>query len=316
MMRRLFHGLIYATVLGAAIVIGALSSLRVVSRSRGTVEVPNLYNRALEEALDLLADRDLELRKAESRHSAVIPQHHIISQDPLPGTTVRRGRPVRVVISKGQKYGTLPTVTGRTLRVGRILLRKDGFESGRISWMPYTAAENEIVAQAPPAGTPGVKGHPVDLLVSLGPRKRVYRMPTLLGHSIDESTQALNSLGLELSEVETRVNARLPQGQILQQEPEPGSRIVEGESVRLVMSTPTKVGRGAQVEFGAVVFRTSPGFFKRQVRIELIDENGSREVYRQMHLPAQEVLVPYSYRVPATVKVFQDDRLVLERVHE
>lgn len=316
MIRRIVQAIVYASVLTAAISIGALLSLRVATSARGTVEVPNLYNTSLEQALDQLAERDLELHKAESRYSAVIPQHHVISQDPLPGTTVRRGRPVRVVISKGQEYDNVPNVIGRTLRAGRIMLRKDGFQSGRISWVPHRSPENEIIAQAPPAGAPGVRNSKIDLLVSLGPRKRVYRMPKLTGRSIDETRNALNTLGLELGELDTRIDPTLPQGQVLEQKPEPGTRIVEGDEVSLVMSIPSEVGRAAQTNFGAVIFRTSPGFFKRQIRIELIDPLGSREIYRQMHLPASEVTVPYTYHVPATVKVYQDDRLVLERTHE
>lgn len=316
MMRRLIYGIIYSSALAAAVVVGALVSLRAVTHARGTVEVPNLYNTSLDEALDLLAARDLELRKAESRYSSVIPQHYIIRQDPLPNTVVRRGRAVLVVVSKGNQYVTAPTLVGRPLREGRIALRQQGLQTGRVAWIHHTQDANIIMAQSPEPGTATVQDGTVDLLVSLGPRHLVYRTPTLVGNSIDEATKVINALGLELGEVDTHVDPSLPQGMVLEQTPEPGARVTQGDTITLAMSIPTEVGRGAEDIFGALIFRTSPGFFKRQVRVEVIDNKGSREVYRQMHLPAEETVVPYVYRLPATIKVFQDDELVRERVYD
>jgi len=316
MTQRILRGVFYAPLLGAAIVFAGLVSLRVATHGRGTVEVPNLFNKSLNEALTILAEADLELRKADERYSDSIPESHILRQDPLPGTVVRRGRPVRVVVSKGHRFARVPNVTGRALRVGRIALVQDGFKSGHISWVHNQADENVILAQSPAAGGSAVRDSPVDLLVSLGPRKNAYRMPSLLGKRIDNVTTMLTVLGLEVGDVETTVNPALPQGQILAQDPVAGARIVEGDTVKLTMSVPTPVGREAEINFGVVVFRPSPGFFKRQIRVEVIDNQGAREVYRQMHFPAEEVMVPYQYRPPATVKVFQDNELVLERVHE
>ncbi len=313
---QLVRGVVYSTALGAAIVVGALLSLRLVTTGAGTVEVPNLYNTSLDEALDLLAERELELRKGESRYSPVIPRLHIISQDPLPDTVVRRGRPVVVVVSKGHQYVTVPNVTGRALRAGRIALRQQSLKSGRISWMHHDTDADVILAQSPGPTDPAVRDNAVDLLVSLGPRKRVYRVPNFVGNNIEDSTKVLNRLGLEIGEVETKVDPTLPQGQVLEQTPASGARILEGETVKLLMSIPTEVGRGAEDNFGALIFRSTPGFFKRQVRAEVIDNQGSREVYRQMHLPAEEIMVPFVYRAPATIRVYQDDVLVLERAYE
>lgn len=312
---RLVRGLIYSGVLMAAIVVGSLYSLRLVTQ-RGTVEVPNLYSMSLDEALDVLAERGLVLHKSESRFSPVIPSQHIISQDPLPDAVVRRGRPVLVVVSKGQQFVTVPNVEGRSLRAGRIALRQQGLTSGRISWMHHAAQANVVIAQVPEPGESGVREQPVDLLVSLGQRKRVYRIPNFIGHSIEETSKALNQLGLEIGEVDTRVEPQLPQGQVLSQAPEAGARIVEGDMVKITMSIPTKVGRGAEDIFGAIIYRTTPGFIKRQIRVEVIDNQGSREIYRQMHRPVDEIMLPFVYRPPATIRVYQDDELMLERAYE
>ena len=316
MIRRVFLTLVYASLLFAGLVGGGLYSVRFVTHRGGTVEVPNLYNKSLDEALDLLGENELELRKEESRYSALIPEHHIISQDPSPGTVVRQRRPVTVVVSRGHEYSGVPVVTGKPLRAGRILLRQEGFQSGHISWIHHASQENTVVAQTPRGGNAAVKDSTVDLLVSLGHRQKVYRLPDFTERSIDEVTKFVHDLGLDLGEVETRIDPDLPQGQVLEQEPVPGSRVREGDAIRLVMSIPAKLGQRASYHFAVVLYRTTPGFFKRQVRIEVIDNRGAQEIHRAMYYPAEVISIPYSYRAPATVKVYQDDVLMLERTHE
>jgi len=316
MIRRAIRILIYACLLSAGLVVGGLYSVGLVTHRGGTVEVPNLYNKTLDEALDLLGESQLELRKDESRYSALIPEHHIISQDPSPGTVVRRRRPVTVVVSRGNQYSPVPGVTGKSLRAGRILLRQGGFQSGHISWIHHGAEENTIVAQTPEGGDSAVRDSTVDLLVSLGARQKVYRLPDFTQRSIDEASKLVHDLGLDLGEVQTRINPDLPQGKVLEQDPKAGARVQEGDTIRFVMSVPAELGRRAVDHFAVVTYRATPGFFKRQVRIEIIDNSGAQEVHRAMHFPAEVISVPYAYRPPATVKVYEDDTLMLERTHE
>jgi beta-lactam-binding protein with PASTA domain len=62
-----------------------------------------------------------------------------------------------------------------------------------------------------------------------------FEMPLLLGLSEEQARSVLDSLGLILSEVETRFRFGRDQGLVVEQEPPASATIQEGASVRLVV---------------------------------------------------------------------------------
>ena len=61
------------------------------------VEVPDLIGKDVEYATDLLAEQHLKLKIVEQRLDETIPVDHILTQDPTPGTMVKKNHTIRIV---------------------------------------------------------------------------------------------------------------------------------------------------------------------------------------------------------------------------
>jgi serine/threonine-protein kinase len=69
-------------------------------------------------------------------------------------------------------------------------------------------------------------------------RTREVKVPTLIGRTVGDATQALNDLGLPLRVDENRrSDAKVPNGRIMQQDPAPGLPARRGRTVRVWVSS-------------------------------------------------------------------------------
>lgn len=100
----------------------------VVSLGPPPVEVPELRGLARERAEERLAERGLELRVGERRYDDGAPAGEILAQDAEPGTTLRRGETVTVVVSDGPQPVEVPNVRDEHVDDAVETLRSLGFE--------------------------------------------------------------------------------------------------------------------------------------------------------------------------------------------
>jgi hypothetical protein len=74
--------------------------------------------------LELLSGLDLNTKIGGLQYSGDIPANHIISQDPPAGSEVKKGRSVRIVISRGPASVQVPNLKGLSLDQAETLLVK------------------------------------------------------------------------------------------------------------------------------------------------------------------------------------------------
>ncbi len=290
-------------------------TLNVAIKRGEKVTVPNLVNRSVVEALDMLSEKGLELRKTGARNSAVIPRDYILSQDPIPGTVVKDGTPVSVVISLGSKVTAVPNLVGRSLREARIELSRAALQTGRLAKVHYAGAADVILAQSPLPNEEVVRETPVDLLVGLGPRPLEYRLPNLIGHPLEKANRLLDVMGLPIGDVTTKLDFAHPHGTILDQDPRPGSRVVQGSSVSLVMSTMRSEGEQEARKYGFLIFQVPYGFWSKSIRIDVSDPDGVRTIYNEVDVPGAPIRMLFGYTSQCTVNIYLDGKLETERIY-
>ena len=87
---------------------------------------------------------------------------HVLSQDPAPGTVLRRQRAVRVRVSDGQRDPVVPSVVGLAERTAEIVLaqeqRRDRQRAPNSQTASYPAGT--VIAQDPPASRRAGNGQP------------------------------------------------------------------------------------------------------------------------------------------------------------
>jgi serine/threonine-protein kinase len=317
--KNLFDTRMVKLVIGASVFLASaaffgLLSLDVVIKHGEKVTVPNVVNKSVVEALDMLSERGLELRKAGARNSSVVPEDYILSQDPLPGSVVKEGRPVSVVISLGSKISLVPDLAGKSLREARVDLNRAGLRAGRFSRVHHPEERDVVLAQSPQSNEYVDRETPVDMLLSLGPRPREYRTPDLIGLPLEKVSRVLEAMGVTVGDITTKIDLSHPQGTILDQDPRPGSPIAEGSSISLVMSTLHGEGQQAERKLGVFLYRVPYGFWSKSVRIEVVDPESSRTIYNEVDEPGANIKVVFGYTAQCTVKVYLDGKLETERI--
>jgi serine/threonine-protein kinase len=203
--------------------------------------LPDITNLSLKEAEEILQKRDLSLKILAEEYNPSKPPGIILSQSPNPQTKVKKGRIVKVVVSKGEKIVQVPNLKGVSLRQAELMLGEEGLEVGEINWIPSDSfPENVVVNSSPSFGLSVPLGMSVNLEVSLGASPDTVMMPNLAGKSLEEAKNILKELSLEIGETRYEVKNELPPGTILEQFPEEGTKIQRGSNVELTVSTKGK----------------------------------------------------------------------------
>ncbi len=196
-MNRLLKGI---GVLIALIAVGVVSAFAVIAllMRQEEVKVPDLVGQEIVTVVDLVNQQGLRLKIDRREPSQTIPRDAVISQIPLPGTGIKKGRSVSVVVSQGPSELLTPRVVGEQYRKAEIDLRQAGLMSADLAriWSA-TVGRDTVIAQDPPAGTPIEKGGQVSLLVSQGRQPRVFVMPRLIGRKAVDAVRFVNRMGIQ-----------------------------------------------------------------------------------------------------------------------
>ena len=112
---RFFKIGLFVAIFMAAAGLGTYTAVHLLIHGENSVIVPDLQGKEVVYALEILSDLGLNTKVKGSRYSPAIPKNHIIAQAPDPGTEIKRGRDVRLVISKGPYAVVIPNLIGMDL---------------------------------------------------------------------------------------------------------------------------------------------------------------------------------------------------------
>jgi len=225
----------------ALIVVGVISAFAVIALllRQEEVRVPDLTGQDIVAVIEVVGQQGLQLKVDRREPSQTVPRDAVISQVPPPGTGIKKGRALRVVVSQGPSELLAPRLVGEQYRKAEILLRQGGLAAPDMARVWSDAIERDmVIAQDPPAGTPIEKGGRVSLLVSLGKKSRLYVTPKLLGKKAEEAVRLVDRMGLQ-HRVLSRTSTSSPQGSdrtIVSQRPSPGYPLAADGVVELVVS--------------------------------------------------------------------------------
>jgi serine/threonine protein kinase len=151
------------------------------------------------------------LHKVTLTASDTVPAHHVISQNPAPGTPVDPNSTVELFVSNGLPVIGLRDVTGFTLSDAQRDLSADKFVV-KTKYVHNASNKDTIVAQKPLAGANVRQGSAVVLTVSAGPKQ--VPMPRLLGLTVDAAQTLAAKDGFALDASQSAPFADVPVGAI------------------------------------------------------------------------------------------------------
>jgi beta-lactam-binding protein with PASTA domain len=234
---RLFIVLAVVVALGGVTVIAVdLWLLPWLIHQQAEVLVPELVGLDEESATSELEKIGLRLLPGEEVFDEGVPAGTVLEQDPKPLRPVRRGRPVRVVLSAGAPLTRVPELSGLSLRQAELALGRAGLRLGRVARSYDPDGALGVVAQRPHPGAESQRGAGVNLLVREGHERSYHRMPDLTGRPINRVRQDLARAGFDIRRVTYRPGEGALPGTVLDQWPAAGVRIPTGGSIELVAS--------------------------------------------------------------------------------
>ena len=158
------------------------------------------------------------------------PSGVVFKQDPSAGKKIDKGGTVTLTVSTGPKKVSVPTVKGEQWSVAEQTLVNAGLKPQKFSVPGNTAGQ--VTATDPPAGKSVPVGSTVRVNVMSGPAQGT--VPVVVGLSIQDATAKLNAAGFKANP--SYVNNDATQGQVIGQNPAPGSTEAKGTSVALKVS--------------------------------------------------------------------------------
>jgi serine/threonine-protein kinase len=224
-LRALFRLFLLFTVLVAVALISAITTIRLSIRGHQET-MPRMVGMSLETAQRLASGLGFELKVEDKLFSTEYAANQVVSQMPPPGTRVKMGQHIHVLVSLGPPQATVPNMVGGSVRAAKITALQRGLTLGDIAIVHWPGVEPEqVVAQDPPPSTPAVRSPAVNLLVSLGDAPQSFLCPSLLGQPISEVRQALEKSGFKVGQVTAIPADTAQKGIVLTQSPPPGSKI-------------------------------------------------------------------------------------------
>lgn len=210
------------------------------------VEVPQITGLTVEEAQILLQGESLRIEVIDSTYSSKVPLGTVVEQSPAPVSHVKKGRTIYVVMNARQRRQVaVPQLADVPYRQAESTLRQVGLTPAGLVYQPsaYRDLVLDILSEdstSIPAGTMLTENTPVILVVGQGLGTAQVITPDLRGLSLQDCRSLLLAAHLTLGTVTydiepTDENRNLYV--VYDQQPASGSRLTEGETVNINLST-------------------------------------------------------------------------------
>jgi serine/threonine-protein kinase len=176
----------------------------------------------------------LEAEQGEPAFSENVGAGLVIATDPEPGGKVLDGGTVTLVLSLGPERYDVPDLAGQTEDQAQDAIAATNLTFGTsVGRWSETVPEGQVIRSSPTAGTTLKPGATVDLVLSRG--RKPFEVKDWTGKDYDTIRGALEKRGLQAASREEYDDA-VPAGDIISQDPPPGTVLYRGDTVSFVVS--------------------------------------------------------------------------------
>jgi serine/threonine-protein kinase len=223
-------------VLLALLVVGLIAAAaflwpRLFESAPDQVQVPDTVGMKEAKARDVIGDAGLTIGPIETRPDQNVKAGLVIEQDPSAADFVDPDTEVTLVISEGKPEVAVPPVVGEQRGDAANALRNAGFQ---VAFEEEQSDEDrgQVLRTDPEVGVLAPAGSMVTVFWSDGKEK----VPGVVGRQQGEAERLIQDAGFTPVVVESD-NTTEPAGTVIQQVPEAGSELAEGQQVTIVVST-------------------------------------------------------------------------------
>jgi serine/threonine-protein kinase len=287
--------------------------MKLVSKA-DLVKVPSVVGKDTIYALEQLNKIGLRLKVTGQEYNDVIPENHIISQEPKSQSLTRRDRAVKVKLSKGSEKVDVPNVADEPWLRAQTILQEAGLKIGRLARVHHgKIIKNRVIAQNPVGNSLIPRGYPIDLLLSEGKHPKEFYMPKVLGLTIDNAIKRIRKSGLMPGQITYKYNSITPPNTVISQRPKFGFRVFSDEKIDLEVSKAEQLDQEEVGIYTTLTYRVPYGIEEKEVKILLRTGDDVREIFRQIRPPGDEIELLIRTTRNTTVQIHLDGELVEER---
>jgi beta-lactam-binding protein with PASTA domain/predicted Ser/Thr protein kinase len=210
-----------------------------VSKPSGEFELVTQIGKDSTEARDLLVAQGL-IVEITTRVDPEAGIGVVIDMNPAPGSTVKEGDTVELIVSEGPGTCTVPEVVGQSSSDAIAAVVRADFEQTVEEEGSNTVAEGTVIRTDPAANTPLTCGAPVTIVVSSGTPQVL--VPSVEGLQADSATATITAEGLVPVVVKVDVPETSPDvGRVISQSPGDGVSVAVGSEVTIEVGNPIPV---------------------------------------------------------------------------
>jgi serine/threonine-protein kinase len=195
--------------------------------------VPNVIGMPIERAQKELEDAGFKVVIAGGEKDPELPAGAISWQEPPAYVEAAPGATVSLLRSEGPSSIAIPDLRDFDPEIASKVLAASGLTVGKIDSVPSTAEAEVIVGTRPPAGTLRLPGSKIDVLVSQGAAD--VETPNVVGLSLEDARQVLESYGLRLGRIIRTSGGQYP-NVVLSQRPAERVKVARRTRVDLTLS--------------------------------------------------------------------------------
>ncbi len=218
------------------LVIAATAFALVRAMGGGSATVPSVVGQTKAAALTALEEKGFA-GKVQEEYSDKFAAGLVTRQAPAAGTSLRKGEPVDIWVSRGSATVPLTDFRGWKPDAVKSWLSQNGLLGVQHSGKNGSVPQGEVYKQDPPAGSNVQKGDTIKYWVSSG--KPQASVPDLSGLAQADAQAALSAAGLMLGAASQQTSTSVPSGQVISQSPAAGTQVDKGSSVSIVVSSGT-----------------------------------------------------------------------------
>lgn len=214
-----------------------------IERKHFTTKVPDVRNLSVAEADNKLKSAGLYvvIPEKEKQESDTVDKGNVITQIPLPETTLRKGDEVILIVSKGMPMVNVPLIKTKLLEEAKSVITSEGLVVGNIHELESEdIPQGQVIDSNPQEKTSVKKGTRVDITVSKGKlQKKVdvqvkkVTVPSVIGKTLIEAKNILESKNLRLGDVKKIVDEDKEFDKILSQNPSAGKIVNQNTAVNV-----------------------------------------------------------------------------------
>lgn len=304
--------LFISLVIGLLCFVGVVATVVFFIALRGAEEtmVPDVRNKELTAALLELQVKELYPRIQLRYSGSNEEKGFILEQEPRPGTIVKAGRRIRLVVSQGAVINSVENYRGRNIDDVRMDLRTLFAASASSSrtqagealpllslkepFMHEYSSEpaGTILQQQPEPGTPISGPMTLEFVVSRGPENIMIAAPELVGLPVSAAIDKIQQEGINFSFNLRPVRGNETPGITVYQDPEGLASMDKKQAVYILVTAPVDGVLDGDV-FALFKYTLPENPYPSPVRLEALLPDGERRLLAAVDFPGGEFTLPY-----------------------